>query len=264
MKKYTITLNEIIEEEHEKLLAAKSKYGEVFIHTIAVYSLIDKFFNGYHGNGDIFLRFYTTNKNFYLLTLFSLVRLHHVQASLDLRQFIESGFNAAYAIAYNDVKHFAVVDEFGLLDPTDTLKKKRYKWFEENYTKISSDLYKIKEPVQFSTHSNVVDTERNINYDFRSTESTISTLFFDKDDDYHIKTGLWQLANTGLGILGLIYEVNRDYNALVLLDNFVEIHAELMKKNEEFKNMFMKTNRFKRADKIADEREKLRKSKSKA
>lgn len=60
---------------------------------------------------------------------------------MNLRQVLEAGTCAAYAIAHIDPEVFADIDEEGLLDASKELAKKRYKWLEKNL-KSGSDAIK--------------------------------------------------------------------------------------------------------------------------
>lgn len=255
MKKISGTLSELIEGEHTRTLEALKKYGENFSHTLSVFRLLEDFFIELNAPEDIFLRFYYSLRNFYLLAMFSIVRQHHVQYSLNLRQLIESGICAAYSIAFPDSKDFVDVDEFGIMEASKKFTDKRYRWFNKNYSKASSTITGIKGPVQFSSHANLVDTNRIYKFDTSKKPPRIEVSFFDFYDDYHIKTDLWQLANTTLAVLGLCCEVNKDYKALKLLPDFENKHAVLIKENIKIRDAFMGTKRFKKADKIAKLRE---------
>jgi hypothetical protein len=261
MIKHSVTLTDIIIEEHALSLKAGERYGDVFANTLDVFNLIENFFAGYIGNydegADLFIKFYTALRNFYLLSLFSTVRLHQVQASMDLRQFIESGINAAYSLANPKYKDFAKTDEFGLLKSTKKLKKKRNNWIDKKYSKTSADIKRIKKLVEFSTHSNLVDTYRNSKHLYRNVgKAKTITSYFDFEDPYFISVGLWQLANTALAVLGLIYEVNRDYKKLLLVEKFTERHANIMIRNQQIKQAVMKTKRFQRGNKERENFEK--------
>ncbi len=78
MKKHSGTLTEIIEGEHNKTLDALNKYGENFAHNLRIFQLLESFLTEFKAPQDIFLRFYYSVRNFYLLTLFSTIRQHHV------------------------------------------------------------------------------------------------------------------------------------------------------------------------------------------
>ena len=255
MKKNSGTLSEIIEGEHNKTLNALNKYGENFAHNLRIFQLLESFFSEFKAPQDIFLRFYYTVRNFYLLTLFSTIRQHHAQSSLNLRQLIESGTDAAYSIAFPDVEKFAKTDEFGVMDSTDKLKSKRYTWLSKNYPTTSNAILKIKKPVQFSSHSNLIDTNRGYKFISSKEGAQIQVSYFDFKDDYMEKSALWQLANTTLAIMGLWYEVSRNYKSIEVVSNFAEKHSELMQENQKIKDEIMQTERFKKADTLAIARE---------
>ncbi|MDO8573255.1 MAG: hypothetical protein Q7R77_00725 [Candidatus Daviesbacteria bacterium] len=255
MKKHSGTLTEIIEGEHNKTLNALNKYGGNFAHNLMVFQLLESFFTEFKAPQDIFLRFYYSVRNFYLLTLFSIIRLHHAQSSLNLRQLIESGTDAAYSIAFPDVEKFAKTDEFGIMDSTIKLKSKRYKWLSKNYPATSKAILKIKEPVQVSSHSNLVDTNRGYKFLSSKEGAQIQVSYFDFEDDYMEKAALWQLANTTLAIMGLWYEVSQSYKSIEVMPDFAEKHSNLMKENQKIKDGVMQTERFQKADTLARTRE---------
>jgi len=255
MKKHSRTLTEIIEGEHNKTLNALNKYGENFAHNLMVFQLLESFFTEFKAPQDIFLRFYYSVRNFYLLTLFSIIRLHHAQSSLNLRQLIESGTDAAYSIAFPDVEKFAKTDEFGIMDSTIKLKSKRYKWLSKNYPATSSAMLKIKKPVQVSSHSNLVDTNRGYRFLSSKEGTQIQVSYFDFEDDYMEKAALWQLANTTLAIMGLWYEVSQSYKSIEVTPDFAKKHSNLMKENQKIKDGVMQTERFQKADTLARTRE---------
>lgn len=254
MKKHTVALSTIIEEEHTRLFEAQKNYGSVFMHALDVYNLLENFlvdFNKpYDYSVDLFPKFFNSARNFYLLTLFSNARLHHSQSSYDLRQFMEAGVNSAYSLANPSYDGFVKTSENGIIKPIK--KNKRYKWLDRNYSDRSNDLKRIKRSVQYSTHSNFVDTNRNTGYILDDpTNPKLSISFFDKDDKYLVLTDFWQLANTGLAVLALLYEVNRDHKKLTIVTDFVGLFDNLMNINQAIKTEFMKTDRFRRGDEVA-------------
>lgn len=255
MQRHTGTLTELIEGEHQKTLKALERYGANFAHNLKVFQLLEGFFTDVKAPQDIFLRFYFSFRNFYWLTLFSIIRLHHVQSSLNLRQMIEYGTDAAYAIVFPEVEKFADTDEFGIMDSTQPLKSKRYKWLDENYKATSQAILKIKSPVQVSSHSNISDTNRGYKFVASDDSAQIHVSFFDFEDDYMEKAALWQLANTTLAILGLWYEISRDYKTLELIPDFAQKHATLMQENQQIKSELTATDRFKQADNVAKARD---------
>lgn len=68
-----------------------------------------------------------------MLALLSTVRLHKVQSMMNLRQVLEAGAAAAFAIANPEMQHFADTDANGFLDPSKALAKKRYAWLDKHF-----------------------------------------------------------------------------------------------------------------------------------
>ena len=251
MNRKTVTLKSIINKEKRLVMNASLKYGNLNEHVLRVGNLIETFFSSYIGTfdagADLFLRFYTELRNFYMLTHFSTVRLHSDQANLDLRRMTETCCNLAYSIANPNYKDFVDTDEFGILDPSQDLKEKRNKWLKENYPDRSNDLLKIKVPIQTIAHSNLISTYKISKHVIRKNKPIRTyTSFFDKDDEYLTSIGLWQLANAGLACLGLIYEVNRDHNKIKFIDNYEIIHSELLTKNLAIRDLYQNLDRFKK------------------
>lgn len=255
MQKHTGLISEIIDGEHQRTLSALNKYGDNFAHNLRVFQLLEDFLVEFKAPEDIFLRFYYLVRNFYWLVLFSIIRLHYVQSSLDLRQLIEYGTDAAYSIAFPNVEKFAKTDEFGIMDSTQKLKNIRYKWLDKNYPNTSKAILKMKVPIQVSSHSNLVDTNRGYKFLFSESGAQIQISYFDFEDDYMEKASLWQLANTTLGIMGLWYEISQDYKTIVMNSGFVERHSQLMQENNKIKEYFLEQERFKKADIITKTKE---------
>jgi hypothetical protein len=63
----------------------------------------------------MFGRFFSLMKKHHMLALFSTPRLHKLQAMMNLRQVLEAGASAAFAVAHPEKDHFAETDKKGLL-----------------------------------------------------------------------------------------------------------------------------------------------------
>jgi hypothetical protein len=57
-------------------------------------------------------------KKHHMLAMFSTLRLHRVQAMMNLRQVLEAGASATFAIANPEQHHFVDTDQHGILDPS--------------------------------------------------------------------------------------------------------------------------------------------------
>jgi hypothetical protein len=73
----------------------------------------------------VFGRYHACVKKHHLLALFSTVRLHQAQATMDLPQVLEAGCLAAYAIANPDSVLFVTEDKNGLLNSSPKLTNAR-------------------------------------------------------------------------------------------------------------------------------------------
>ena len=82
-------------------------------------------------------------------------------------------------------------------------------------------------------------------------DAGFKTTFFDPEDDYWIKTDLWFVANTVLGLLDLFYGVNQQYKVFQLADDFDTKFKQLVAENNRLKAEMMSTDRFKNAQKLA-------------
>lgn len=63
---------------------------------------------------------------------------------MNLRQVLEAGACAAFAIANPDHEHFVDTDEHGILDPSQKLARKRYAWLKQHYPAGSDAIEDIK------------------------------------------------------------------------------------------------------------------------
>ena len=133
------TLEEIIESEQAMVLDGEARYGRLYKHaraatiylTLCVVDVVQD-------RSDTFGRFFSLIKKHTMLAFLSSLRLHNVQAMMNLRQVLEAGAAAAYAIANPKVEDFIDIDEFGIMDPSQDLAKKRYRWLAENFPDAST------------------------------------------------------------------------------------------------------------------------------
>ncbi len=239
------TFGEIIDSEREMFLTASERYGDFFINASEFNILLNEFIKSVDPDRFIFAMFLSQIRKHTTLALFSAVRLHHIQAMMNLRQVLEAGSCAAYAIANIEKSGFADIDENGFLDPSQKLTGKRYKWLEENYPAGSTAIYNMKNSINNSSaHANIVYAHNNFSFDEKTGK--FSTPFFDKEDEFWVKTDLWQIGNIIMGLTDLFFGVNKDLDVIKFTDDFVPRLKDLEKENHRLKAMMMETDRFKK------------------
>lgn len=251
-------LSEIINTENELLKTASKKYGEFSTHSLVAIQLLQSFIYSIEDEGWLFVSFLSHIKKHSTLAFLSTIRLHHVQTVMNLRQVLESGANAAYALANPNADDFVVSTEEGLLDVPEKLKDKRYKWLAEHYPKGSVAIKKMKKRMQSSSHSNLVDTHRTFKYKNKGSVAELQTPFFDLKNEFQTKSDLWSIANIIMGLVDLFYGINLSEKKLVVSETLVRDLQSLDKENARLKQIMMNTPNFKRADRIAKARDKRR------
>ena len=92
----------------------------------------------------------------------------------------------------------------------------------------------------------------NITYAFQNFEMKpiedpgFRTTFFDPENDYWIKTDLWFVANTAMGLLDLFYGVNQKYKVFKFIDDFGPRFKTLVDQNNRLKAEMMETENYKK------------------
>ena len=240
------TIDEILDGEREMVIRGTERYGPYFINASE--------FNGLLGNEMIksiktdrfvFAMFQSQIKKHLTLSLFSALRLHHVQAMMNLRQVLEAGACAAYAIANTHPRDFADVKDDGTLEPSEKLAKKRYDWLAQNFPVGSAGIKRIKDQInKFASHANIVNAQYAFKLDLEA--GIFSTPFFDYEDDTLVKTDLWLIANAALGVMDLLYGVNQTLNVIVLQDGWSYKFQALATENERLKTEMLAHERLKK------------------
>lgn len=243
------TIGDIIESESQMILHGAERFGDYFINASEFNNLLQQFIKSVDPDRFIFAMFLAQIRKHHLLAHFSAVRLHHIQAMMSLRQVLEAGSCAAYAIANPDRAGFTDIDENGIADISQDLTKKRYKWLEDNFKKGSDAIKNMKGTINNSTaHSNIVYAHNNFRFD--GDRGKFVTPFFDIEDDYLVKTDLWQIGNIAMGLMDLFYGVNDGLNVVKFVDDFVPRLKALEAENHRLKAEMMGTERFKNSQKL--------------
>jgi hypothetical protein len=240
------TILDIIESENRMALTGEERFGAYYVNASEFNDLLQNFIKSVDPNCFIFVAFLSQIRKHNLLAIFSAIRLNHVQAMSNLRQVLEAGANAAYSIPNPDKNDFVDVDENGIVDATQELMNKRYKWLEANFKTGSDAIKNMKGLINSSTvHSNIIYAHNNFKFD--GDQGRFVTPFFDFEDDYLIKCDLWQIANISMGLMDLLYGVNRGLNVIKFSDDFIPRLKALEKENQRLKAEMMGTERFKKA-----------------
>lgn len=240
------TLSEIIDSEREMVLTARDRFGEHYTNACDCSIFLSKCVVGIEHDRMMFGRFLALMKKHHMLALVSIVRLHKVQAMMNFRQVLEAGSAAAFAIANPEQHHFANVDDNGLLDPTQELTKKRYKWLDENYRDRSNWIKETKERINISTaHANIVSSDSV----FRVTSDyeRVDAPFFDEEDAYFVNTDLYLISSAALTLVDLFYGVNKDREVITFCDGFSDEVQRLAKKANQLLTELKATDRYKNA-----------------
>lgn len=226
------------------LLTGFDRFGEYFGHAMEGNALLSSFLVSVDIEGHIFTAFLAQIRKHVLLAIFSAVRLHQVQAMMDMRQALEAGSCAAFAIANPDVSGFADIDESGMIDATQELTKKRYKWLEENFPAGSEAIKNMKKVINSSAaHSNLIYAMQSFALDAPNNQFT--TPFFDVEDDYHVKTDLWMIGNVSYGLMDLFFGINRGNEGMLKFQSgFVDNLKSFRAKNDELKSEMMSSPRY--------------------
>jgi hypothetical protein len=238
------TIGEILDSEREMVLSAPERYGSYYRHALDASVFLSTFIKSLDEDRLVFGRFHSVVKKHHLLAVFSTVRLHQVQSAMNLRQVLEAGSFAAFAIANPDPKHFVTTDSQGLLNSSGKLIGKIYEWLDEKYPNGSKNVKAIKDLINASTaHANLVFTSSN----FKEIEGRISSPFFDFEDPYFVRSDLWRIGNIAISLLDLFYGVNQNLNVIKFVDDFHDRFDVLIEQSKAIHAEMTSTDRFKAA-----------------
>lgn len=198
------------------VLTASNRYGKYWTTARESSIFLSRCISAFDHDRMNCARFVAILKKHHMLALLSAVRLHKSQAMIDLRQALEAGSSAAFAVANPEDRHFFEWEN-GLIQLPEKLPKKRYKWLDEHH-KMLSDAIKSKKDLinQSQTHANVVASHGI----FRVEGDQANVPFFDIEDAYHVQTDLWLIAAVALDVMKLLREVNTGHNVIKFIDQF--------------------------------------------
>ncbi len=230
------------------VLAGAKRYGEFFENASGFNNLLNNLIKSIDKpDRFIFILFYSQVKKHHTLALFSALRLHHLQAGMDLRQTVEAAQWAAYAMDSPQKEKFVEEDESGLVITKKKHQKAMYAWLDKNFDVKAGEFKNLKGQISGSVaHSSIIYAFQN--FEMRPAHNPgFKIPFFDIEDDHVVKTDLWSVANTALGVLDLFYGANERYKVFRLVDGFDARYQELVKQNNKLKGEMMQSERFKKA-----------------
>jgi hypothetical protein len=209
-----VSLLDFSADEHAKLLAAEERYGNAFVNAYNVTILLSNLVLWPTLPVDLFFRFYSQMKKYHSLSIVSSVRLHRVQAKMDLRYFLESTVHAGYTLAYPQTTAYFDLDKQAVGDAKKATRQ-AHLWIEQEFPGHSSFIKEMKEEINRETaHANVVNSEHNFGF-VRGERAEIHTSYFDFEDDRQVRVDLWLAAKAGLHGSDLILAVQRKVGGFV-------------------------------------------------
>jgi hypothetical protein len=239
------TLGEILDSEREMVLSGE-RYGHYHNNALGFINLLSSgMIKSVDHDRFVFAIFLSQIRTHLTLALFSALRLHKVQTMMNLRQALEAGACAAYAIANVDPADFADVRDDGTLDSSKKLTTKRYDWLDQNFPDSSAGIKAMKDTInKIAAHANIVTAQQTFKHDIEA--GIFNTTFFDYEDEISVKTDLWQIANVSLGIMDLLYGVNQKLGAIKIQDGWPVKFQALAEENDRLKSEMMALERFKK------------------
>ncbi len=200
------TVQDLIDGEGFLLSEAPKQYGEYFSHALGFGEFWGTFLSSIDPDRYIFAAFLSQVRKNYFLSLFSSLRRHHVQAGMDLRQMLESGAWAAYAIGNPEQEKFTEKIN-GILETPDRLSDARNDWLNDNFKTQSDAIKRFKGLINNSVaHASIVYALNNFRLDAKAGK--FETPYFDFEDRFQVKNDLWFMSNIALGLLDLFFGAN--------------------------------------------------------
>jgi hypothetical protein len=236
-------IEEIADSEARMVHSAPERFGDDYRLAWATSILLSRCVVSIDHTRLHFGRFLALTKKHHSLAVLSIVRLHKVQAMMNLRQAIEAGCAAAFAIANPEDEHFFKLNERGLVKSPQKLTDKRYRWLEQS----RSDVIKAKKDLinESHSHTNIVSSDNVFRID--DTGGLANSPFFDIEDDHLVMCDLWLASTVALELADWFYGVNKGLNVIEFMPGFVEAVQSLGKETNALRAKMIDTDRYKTA-----------------
>ena len=163
---------------------------------------------------------------------------------MNLRQVLEAGACAAFAIANPDPAHFAKTTPEGTFETSQKLNAQRHKWLDTYFPQESSYIKEMKGQINNTTaHANIVYTQNT----FRVADSgdEFSTPFFDIENECFVRVDLLKASGIAIWLINLFYQVNKDVHAIVWREDFDTRFTALIERERALKSEMRSSDFFK-------------------
>ncbi|HEY1041136.1 MAG TPA: hypothetical protein VGE63_00215 [Candidatus Paceibacterota bacterium] len=239
-------MEDLIKEEQEMALNAEKEYGEYFVHAKSMVTLFNNLVTQMNiPTRFMFLAFFSQIRKHLVLALLSTVRLHHVQAGMNLRQVLEASGWAAYALAHENEALFWRKNSENRAEVPKSLKEAKNTWLENNYKDESDKIRILKELINESiAHANIVYAFQTFELADDENGSGYNMPYFDIGDHSWVKMNLLTVANFTMSIIGLFIKVNQKYNVYKSPADLNQQYQELIEEHENLRTKIQQDERF--------------------
>ena len=199
------SIEDLIREEQKLALAAPERYGMYYFHARDTTLFLSKCLSSIDVSQVYFARFFAYTKKHHLLAILSTIRLHKVQAFMNLRHVLEGGAWAAYAISNPKQEAFVEVAPDGMIRMSTKLTTQRNAWLDANCPAASAYLKVHKDRINNTiAHAGLVYTQ-NV-FDINVASRTYELPFFDNEDTFHVRSDLWLVSAIGISLMDLFLQ----------------------------------------------------------
>lgn len=224
-----MNIYDFADEEHRLIHEAEETHGDYFVNAAGATLAFSNLVGIPLTDCEAFYRFYAQAKKHHTLSVLSTVRRHHTQAKLNLRYFLESTVQAAYALAHPDIKEYYEIDQLTFVKH-DTVTKRANNWLSEKYPSSSAEILRMKKDINSQdAHTNIAASGNTFGYD--PNEKAIITSFFDFEDNEIIQADLLVCAQAGLVGFDLLLAVRDGFGGFIAKRGVVEEWQQLREAN---------------------------------
>lgn len=213
----------ILAEESRLLQVADEQRDDYLNFALAMFQVLSENSSIKVGTENWIFPFFLTQVRKHIgLALLSVVRRHHIQAMLDLRQAIEAASWMLYAVVNTEQSAFFETDDRNAAKVTDGQKRRMYGWLDQNYSQGSKSLKQMKDHINEScAHASIVYAENNFN------PADFSFSFFDQEHARQQNSNLFFIGTCTWQILDLLYGINQTHKKIIFSTDFLPLMRSL-------------------------------------